>query len=297
MSSSQDKTERRLPRRHGYLDRVFNENLSSLRAVARAVVILTGFALTKTMKTLRLFRFRVARRLYSEIYFLGKRMTDHDKTRLINSLVRPTGTVVDVGAAFGFFASYASRRVGSQGRVICFEPDPECVIFLNDLRSTRCEFNNIEIHQQGLWSTPTTLALHKCDENPGENSLFESPVHARTETVSLLPLDDAMPADITPDLIKMDIQGAEWHALQGMKRTLARMKSGALIVECSPTDLAMAGKNMTDLLDTLFGAGFRVFRLGDRDPVEVHSSSDLADLNHRALAQCDLLCTKSSEDG
>jgi FkbM family methyltransferase len=283
-------------RRQGYFGRVFNEQRGSLWSLVRAVVLLSGFAFTKVLRASGLFRFRAARRCYAAIYFLGKRLTDADKTRVIDTWLPPGGTIVDVGANFGFFAAYASRRVGPRGSVLCFEPDPDCLIFLRDLKSSDRGFANIEIHEQGLWTNQATLPLYTCDENPGENSLFRSPVHGIEVTISLVALDDVLPVGTTPDLIKMDIQGAEWHALQGMKRTLGRMTSGALIVECSPTDLGLAGKNIADLLDTLRETGFRVFRLTGAAPRPVQSAADLADLERRPLAQCDLLCTKPSAE-
>src|SRR5213075_2465556 len=50
-------------------------------------------------------------------------------------------------------------------------------------------------------------------------------VHAR-------PLDDVL-ADVTPDLIKLDVEGADLHALRGMRETLARAKPTLFIEDHS----------------------------------------------------------------
>ena len=45
----------------------------------------------------------------------------------MNALIRPGDTVIDVGANRGMFALNASYLVGKNGRVICFEPNPNCL--------------------------------------------------------------------------------------------------------------------------------------------------------------------------
>lgn len=56
-------------------------------------------------------------------------------------------------------------------------------------------------------------------------------------TVRTIALDDiAYAGDFRPSFIKMDIEGAEFDALQGMKRLLAEVRP-VLVLEQSPDDM------------------------------------------------------------
>src|SRR5262245_49548095 len=63
-------------------------------------------------------------------FFLG-RWYDLNTQLLMSALLRPGDTVVDVGANRGMFALAASRLVGETGRVVCFEPNPNCFQILD----------------------------------------------------------------------------------------------------------------------------------------------------------------------
>ncbi len=49
---------------------------------------------------------------------------EHDKQRLMSSMLQPGDTMFDVGANVGYYTLLASHRVGPDGRVIAFEPLP-----------------------------------------------------------------------------------------------------------------------------------------------------------------------------
>ena len=77
-------------------------------------------------------------------YFLG-RWYDLDMQLLLADVVKSGETIVDVGAHRGEFALAASRLVGSHGKVICFEPNPNSIESLKD----EIELNkicNITVH-------------------------------------------------------------------------------------------------------------------------------------------------------
>ena len=57
-------------------------------------------------------------------------------------------------------------------------------------------------------------------------------------------------------LIKMDVQGYEWHVIQGMAETLRSNPDAILIVEIFPEGLAEAGSSASQLVERLRDLGF-----------------------------------------
>lgn len=254
-------------------------------ALPRAAILLGGFAFTWLLDRAGLFRLRWARRLYFALYSAGKRVTDRAQIRLMRKAIRPGATVLDIGAAFGFYTALAARLAGPGGRVHAFEPDPQLRLFVADLQRAPGGAS-IELRAAAAWSEPAELTLNVCPENPGENSLYKSPVHARSAAVRGVALDSVVAGEA--DFIKMDIQGAECRALQGMRGLLGRSRRLVLLIECSPADLALAGASTRELLSLLREAGLRIARLDTGS--EVRSEEDLADLRSARLGYCDLVC-------
>ncbi|HEY4595480.1 MAG TPA: hypothetical protein VIJ02_03700, partial [Thermoanaerobaculia bacterium] len=64
------------------------------------------------------------RDLYSRLYVLGKTLAEPRERRFFQEQVEPGMVVFDVGANLGFYTLLLADRVGPQGRVHAFEPDP-----------------------------------------------------------------------------------------------------------------------------------------------------------------------------
>ena len=171
-------------------------------------------------------------------------------------LVKAGDVVYDIGANLGLFAVPFSRMVGSEGAVICFEPNPICVHFLN----VNLELNQSAEHCSDLRIVPLALT----DGTPSVqftlnygNSLLgltdiSSFFHQKAGqqiSVAGRALDEAAPAYELPppNLIKMDIEGAEGPAIHGMARLLAQHRP-LLLLEIHGE---WAARTVTDVLDPL----------------------------------------------
>lgn len=276
--------------RQGIFRRIANEELS-LRTCCRVLVLAAGYLLTLIVETLGLFRFRIARRVYFGLYAMGKWLFDRDKLTVMQSCLREGSVFIDVGGAYGYFTFKADELVGTTGTVIVLEPDPGCYLFIED-RLNQCQ-SNIQLHKEAAWHAETELELHICKENRGENSLFRSPIHASSVMIKARKLDSFVDIDQSVDLMKIDVQGAEAAVLQGMKRILSSSPGIAVICECSPADLNLAGVSVDELLTLLINAGFNVFRMDKDLGTKVTQASDLCDLTDRRYGQCDLICYRT----
>ncbi|MDW4549324.1 FkbM family methyltransferase [Defluviimonas sp. D31] len=125
-------------------------------------------------------------------------------------------TVIDGGACFGTHARAFSEKVGSRGRVICFEPSAEnrTVLARN---IAMAPLQNIEVRACGLADVGGRgRLLETQDGNVGGTRLAAD---AGDGPVELIRLEDEI--DEVVHFIKLDLEGGELQALKGATRILA----------------------------------------------------------------------------
>lgn len=175
--------------------------------------------------------------------------------RMLDTLVAPGDTVVDVGANIGYNTLYAAKRVGPSGRVYALEPAQDNLsilyanLFANDLR-------NVIVLPYAAGKSRAILHFYLRGDVSAVNSLYQDNFyHPVTQTVEVLsaPLDDLIPT--TPSLVKIDVEGGEITVLQGMSRIL-RSPSLRLIVEWHPILQQEAKHAPDDLPRLLLDLGF-----------------------------------------
>lgn len=127
---------------------------------------------------------------------------------------------VDVGANIGYFTLLASRRIGAEGKVISIEASSK--IF--QLLASNVEINkanNVRLINQAVSDKVSTLQLYSGPEtNKGTTSIFGSqdPRFICEGTIDARPLCDMLSREeiSRARLIKIDIEGAELLAFQGL---------------------------------------------------------------------------------
>lgn len=136
---------------------------------------------------------------------------------VLDGLMPDGGVFVDVGAHVG---RWALRLAKKASRVIAVEANPATVavlrahIALNDV-------DNVDVIEVAAWDSQTRLTLD--DPNGKVTGGSTRVVEGDDGTVDALPLDDILFA-VDPDLIKLDVEGADLHALRGMRETLERAR-------------------------------------------------------------------------
>lgn len=139
--------------------------------------------------------------------------------------------VVDAGASgSGIATMYFSRLVGDTGKVIALEPDKENYKILQKNLELN-NINNVIALNKGLWRNEAVLSF---DSSMGESSsvLFSDQGGIGKQIkIPCVDLDSLLKDLGLPrvDFIKMDIEGAEIEAFEGMKQTL-KMGSPSLAV-------------------------------------------------------------------
>lgn len=177
------------------------------------------------------------------------------QTRLIQSVLRPGMTFLDIGANIGYYTVIGAHLVGPTGRVHCFEPHAGIRTRLHD-NIVRNGYQNVTVHAEALsdhTGTVTFFAVNEDDENQGTSSILPGSGRRAGEPVPSLTLDDFL-AGVGPgrvDVIKMDVEGAELQVIAGARRTLTADDAPALIFEAA---------DLTPIARALGALGYRVKR-------------------------------------
>jgi FkbM family methyltransferase len=169
---------------------------------------------------------------------------------------REGATVVDCGAYLGFYSLLAARRVGPEGAVFAFEPNPEMFELLRRNVRDNGLADRVVALPVGIGSDPTRRPFFIGQGDGAKSSLFPPERWREVTETECASLDEALGARPV-DLVKLDIEGGEVEALRGMRRTLAASPDPCLIVECNPAALARAGTSPRTLLRELEAAGLQ----------------------------------------
>lgn len=176
--------------------------------------------------------------------------------RLIEAELTPGGTFVDGGANIGFYALVAAARIGAGGRVVAFEMMPDTAAILRHHISENGPLPITVIERALSARSGEVVTASVAPGHHGQASIV-SDVTAERHSVSVetVTLDEAL-ADLGAiDLIKLDLEGAEYMALSGAAAVLARTR--CLVFESNDED--------PRIFELLAAAGFAVERLEAHD--------------------------------
>jgi FkbM family methyltransferase len=156
------------------------------------------------------------------------------KVAALQRLLEPGMTFVDAGSNKGDFALIAARVMNDSGRVLAFEPSPENCRWIHksiELNGYRC----IELHELALSDADGRERLYLGDRS-GWHSLVEREAAegaADSIEVEARTLDSAL-SGAAPDVLKVDVEGAELRVLAGAKRTLTDTRLSAVLIDVHP---------------------------------------------------------------
>lgn len=188
--------------------------------------------------------------------------------------IRPGDVVLDVGAFLGIYALLAARWTGPAGRVVALEPTPSSVARARrHLAWNQPEGGHVTLVEAAVSDAPGRATLHQYDaqEMPYVNSLAaaaDTTAAPRLREVPVVTIDDVCrDLQIQPSIIRMDVQGAEVHALRGARRTVAGASRLAMVVEMHPQCWPGFGVGDAEARETIASLGLEARPLVDSEPL------------------------------
>jgi len=195
------------------------------------------------------------------VFFLG-RWYSLDIQLLMSDLIRPTDTVIDIGANHGMFALTAAQLVGDKGKVICFEPNPKCLAVLDKAIATN-GIKNIAVNRCGLSDQKGELTLSVPFINSGEGT-FGKPAYDGGSTYQVqvdVKIGDDLLRHEKPALIKIDVEGFEYKVISGLVETIKKHHP-VFVTEVVAQHLEACNTSVEELTDLMKGFGYTGFKLG-----------------------------------
>ena len=187
--------------------------------------------------------------VYRLFYRAFKAYTDRAERQLLRKILFRGAVVVDAGANIGIYSQFLSRCVGRTGVVHSFEPSPDN--FKRLCAATR-NLSNVKPFQAALGERSGQSELYISDTLNVDHRVYKTGGDSRRAVPSeMIALDDYFKQGQRIDLIKMDIQGYELHALRGATRMLEKNADINVILEFWPFGLEQAGVCWEDLVKML----------------------------------------------
>lgn len=177
---------------------------------------------------------------------------------------------LDLGAHIGYYSLPASRVLAPGGKVWAFEPDSRNHRYLQrHIRYNRIE--NIELANAVVGDSGESVEFyeHKEGGSPFGGLTVNRKLpkgHFRATKKPQVRLDDfCRERGITPDVVKIDVEGAELAVLRGAARVL-RAASPKIFLSLHPSHLESLGQSVAEVLHFLEELGYDALTLEEDGP-------------------------------
>jgi FkbM family methyltransferase len=197
---------------------------------------------------------------------------------LISLSLRPGFVALDIGANIGVHSLRMARAVGEQGKVISCEPMPH---LQHKLRAN--------IHLNRLESI-VEIVGEAISDVPGQTHMSGSPdtfnqgtgrMDAQGQTPVSVTTGDRLLAEKgieQLDLIKIDIEGYEMKAIQGLSQSIARFKP-RILVEYDQAYWEKCGSSWTEFKSLLEKYSYTIYKIEEFTLTKIHTSPETTSCN------------------
>jgi len=176
----------------------------------------------------------VHRRHYGYAYLWG--IHEYPLQKTLALFLKEGSVFYDLGANFGMFTLVGGKLVGSKGRVFCFEPHPTIAeVLLQNIKIN--ELNNVHLIQKAASEKSGIASFIPQNNTMGHlvSSINELPTqykHASSSfQVPTVSLDDFIQNNPQPDVIKIDVEGAEINVLMGAQKLFTSKRQPVILIE------------------------------------------------------------------
>jgi FkbM family methyltransferase len=144
---------------------------------------------------------------------------------LFETCVKEGDIVFDIGAHVGFYTLLGSVLVGGRGQVVAFEPVPRNLSYLKKHLQIN-SVSNVEVVEAAVSDRHGHVRLSSGPSSSMWHIDAQGDLEVQAVSLDELVLSEKLPP---PDVIKMDIEGAEFLALNGSARVVKEFHPALLL--------------------------------------------------------------------
>ena len=185
------------------------------------------------------------------------------QTEQLLAQLSPGDTFVDVGANIGYYTVLAAHKVGPEGRVFAFEPDPESFALLQR-NVERNGLSQVVLENKAAGAENGTLELFLSTANRGDHRIYDPGGGRPSVEVAVVRLDEYFAEAGGPlHAFKIDTRGAECAILAGMTSILKEHPELSLVVAYYPGFVRAMGYEPAECFGALAKHGFALRAIDD----------------------------------
>ena len=224
------------------------------------------------------------------------RLVEEAEISLLPKILSKESVSIDIGANYAYYTVRLADLCPT-GKVYAFEPIPSTFDILKRIVQ-HYAFTNVELFDKGVGAKNETLEFEVPLQELGTHSAGQAHLKGRDNSqkgrekyhnfdkhesfsCEVVSLDSFLPKLTRLDFVKIDIEGAELFALQGMRKLLAQHKPIVLIEIC-PFFLRGFKLEEADLRNFITEIGYEIFRY-ENEQLVPYSAAEFADSNYILL--------------
>jgi len=203
-------------------------------------------------------------------FFIKNFHIEQPLSEFIKKFVKKGDNVIELGSNIGYYTTLIAKLVGNEGKVFAFEPYSTNFEMLKH----NVELNNhknVIMIQKAVLDVNDKVILYVCRYDNRNNSMYCTYSMKTDETIEVdtVYIDDYF-KDYNENIsfIKMDIQGAEFKAINGMKSLIQKTKNLILLTEIWPEGLTKSGTSAKEFIELLLNNGFKLYDINMK-PINV----------------------------
>jgi FkbM family methyltransferase len=187
------------------------------------------------------------------------RCWENYETQLTLQHLKSGDVYVDVGANIGYYTLVAAQRVGSQGKVIAYEPDADNFallktnVMLNSL-------HNVQLFPIALYDKNADGKLFLSGDNFGDHRVYAANETRASREIFLVHGGEHLSQQTQKiDFLKIDTQGAEFFVMNGLRQLIMENRAHlSIMLEFCPYGIRHSGADGHDLVQLLEDIGMQL---------------------------------------
>jgi len=236
---------------------------------------------------------------YSKLWFFPryskKRLHEPILTRLLIDSLSQGQTFVDVGANLGYFTCLIGKLFPAN-QIFSFEVDPQAFTLLekniklnnlDNIKAYNCGISNkegfVKIPKNSTPDPRLSIIVNDADANDG--------LAVRSVDLDSFFLNE----ECRPDVIKIDVEGAELLVLQGM-RSLLEKENLTIFLELHGNILSNFGTNSKEVISLLQSLNYDIYEIKGFRKNNFNEKIELIELGSSNLIQRNIMCYAIKHD-